>query len=163
MVRMKPPTFSGLATRKPWSSGASPVAYAAALTQSSQAFPRAALPDDPADRGRASCRMASTAPPRGWARAGRGRISAMASAPRASSARGHCPLASPVRQAFGAPFHPLWYPGAPAPGWAGGCPGATAPRAGVAHGARVRRGCQDQPAGWAAVLADPQLSVPSPR
>ena len=52
MVRMKPPTFSGLATRKPWSSGASPVAYAAALTQSSQAPPRAALPDDPADRGR---------------------------------------------------------------------------------------------------------------
>jgi hypothetical protein len=65
MVRMKPPTFSGLATRKPWSSGASPFAYAAALTQSSQAFPRAALPYDPAYRGRGIVPDGFDSPPRG--------------------------------------------------------------------------------------------------
>lgn len=71
-------------------------------------------------------------------------------------------LASPVRQAFGAPFHPLWYRARPRQGGRGGALGPRL-RAGVGHGARVRRGCQDTPVGWAAVLADPQLSVPSPR
>ena len=113
MVRMKPPTFSGLATRKPWSSGASPVAYAAALTQSSQAFPRAALPDDPADRGRGIVPDGFDSPPKRigtrWpgARLGHGLRPARIQRPGPLPA-----LASPVRQAFGAPFHPLWYPAA---------------------------------------------------
>jgi hypothetical protein len=151
-----------------WPLGDTEDASAAALTPSYQAFPRVAVPHEPASRVRGlrtegfDSTTKSLHPRFPSARLGTCLRHALTQLPSKLTAR-----ASPMRQARRAPFHPvrsrarqrkrvrvlalsqrLCH-----------CADHVTQTAGIANGARVRRWCQEPKAGWSALLADPQMPV----
>ena len=147
-------------------------ASAAAWPQVSGALPRAACPPAPASRVRGLLPAGVDSPttrrrPRGpGARLGHGRRHAINPRPPPLAA-----IASPARQAGGAPCHTRVSRARQRQGWPACTPGQrrrhlvdqVAHRAGGTHGARVRRGVPEPQAGGAAVRADPQMPLTSPR
>jgi hypothetical protein len=140
-----------------WHLGYTEAASAAAFTQSYQEFQRAASQPDPAQRGRGlltegfdstTSRMRALFP---GARLGHWLRHALNKLPGTLAA-----IASPVRQALRSPFHTLWYRARQRKGLQVLARGQrlrhvadhVAHSAGVANGARVRHGFQDQKAGW---------------
>jgi hypothetical protein len=140
------------------------------LTQSYQAFQRAAVPQEPSDRVRGVLTEGVDSTTKSLrilcpgARLGFGLRHARIKLPKQLAA-----MASPVRQSRRAQVHTLLYRVRQRKGWRVVALGPrwrhlahhVATTAGTANGARVRRWFQDKKAGWSAVLADPQRPVTS--
>jgi len=153
-----------------WHLGYTEAASAAALTQSYQAFQRAASQQDPSHRvrgiltdgfDRTTSRMRALFP---GARLGNCLRHAINKLPGTLAA-----IASPMRKALRSQFHTLWSRARQRKGLRVFALGQrlrhfadrVAHSAGVANGERVRRWFQDKKTGWYAVLEDPQIPVTS--
>jgi hypothetical protein len=155
-----------------WPLGYTEAASTVAFPQSSQEFQRAALQQEPTDQVRGSrtdgvdrttSSMRTLFP---GARLGDGWRHALNKLPGKLVA-----IASPLRQTLRPQCHTLLYRARQRKGWRVFALGQrvrhfadhVTATAGVANGARVRRGGQDKKAGWSAVLAAPQMPVTSTR
>ena len=151
-----------------WHLGETEHARAAACTQSSGAFPRAASQQEPSSRvkggltdgcDRTAQSLRTLFP---GARLGNGLRHALNKLPAKLAA-----IASPVRKALRSQFHTLLYRARPRRGMRVFALGHrrrhltdhVTHSAGVANGQRVRRWRQEKKAGWDGVLADPQMPV----
>ena len=153
-----------------WHLGYTEDASAAALTQSYQAFQRAASHQDPSYRVRGvltdgfDSTTKSMRPLFPGARLGNCLRHALIKLPKKLAA-----IASPVRQALRTQFHTLLYRARQRKGLRVFALGQrlrhfadhVAHTAGTANGDRVRRWMQEKKAGWYAVLEDPQMPVTS--
>ena len=153
-----------------WHLGYTKDASAAACTESSQEFQRAALPQEPSYRVRgiltdgfdSTVKSMRTLFP--GARLGNCLRHALKKLPKKLVA-----LTSPVRKALRSQFHTLLYRARQRKGWRVFALGQrlrhfadhVTTTAGAANGARVRRWIQEKKAGWYAVLAEPQMPVTS--
>jgi hypothetical protein len=153
-----------------WHLGYTTEASAAALTQSYEAFQRAAVAQEPAYRVRgiltdgfdSTTKSMRTLFP--GARLGNCLRHAINKLPAKLTA-----IASPVRKALRSQFHTLLYRARQRKGlrvfvlgqWLRHFADHVATTAGATNGARVRRWFQDKKAGWYAVLEDPQMPVTS--
>jgi len=153
-----------------WHLGYTTEASAAAFTQSSQEFQRAALQQEPTYQVRGiltdgfdstTSSMRTLFP---GARLGNCLRHALNKLPKKLVA-----ITSPVRKALRSQFHTLLYRARQRKSLRVFALGQrlrhfadhVTQKAGVANGERVRRWCQDKKAGWYAVLADPQMPVTS--
>jgi hypothetical protein len=155
-----------------WHLGYTTEASAAALTQSYEAFQRAAVAQEPTYRVRgiltdgfdSTTKSLRTLFP--GARLGNCLRHALIKLPKKLAA-----VTSPVRKALRTQFHTLWYQARQRKGLRVFALGQrlrhfvdhVTATAGPANGAQVRRWFQDKKAGWYAVLADPQMPVTSTR
>jgi hypothetical protein len=153
-----------------WHLGYTPEASAAAFTQSSGAFQRAAAQQEPSYRVKGgltdgfdrTTKSRRTLFP--GVRVGNCLRHALNKLPGQLTA-----IASPVRTALRAQFHTLWYRARQRKGFRVFALGQrlrhladhVATTAGVANGERVRRWFQDKKAGWYTVLAAPQMPATS--
>ena len=153
-----------------WHLGYTTEASAAALTQSYEAFQRAASQQEPSYRVRgvltdgfdSTTKSLRTLFP--GARLGTCLRHALHKLPKKLTA-----IPSSVRKTLRSRFHPLWYRARQRKGlrvFALGqrlrhCADHITATAGPANGKRVRRWLQDKKAGWYAVLPDPEMPVTS--